>query len=305
MRPCASAATGGRTRCGADFTVNALAADSSGVVHDPVGGLADIGARRIRFIGDPAERIAEDHLRILRFFRFHAEYGEGEIDSAGLSGAIRARNDLRDLSAERIGQEMRRIVVAPRAFEVTTLMQESGILGVVFGGVGYLAQFGRMVRASTAAKAAVNAAPRFAALGCRVAEDVLRLTERLRLTNAERDRMLATLSAAKTFTPFPDERGQRRALYELGEQAFRDGVFQGFAWASEPPGDVWKGMYHLPDRWQAPVFPLGGRDVSDVPRGPAIGVLLREVEAWWVAQDFAPDEAALRQRLQQAIAAQQ
>jgi tRNA nucleotidyltransferase/poly(A) polymerase len=288
-----------------DFTVNALSADASGVVHDPIGGLADIRARRIRFIGDPAERIAEDRLRILRLFRFHAEYGEGDIDAAGLSAAIRARNDLRDLSAERVGQEMRRIVVASRAVEVATLMQESGILGVVFGGIGYLAQFGKMVRASTAAKAPVHPAPRFAALGCRVAEDALRLTERLRLTNAERDRMLATLSAARAFAPFPDEPGQRRALYELGEPAFRDGVFQGFAWASEPAGPVWKELYHLPDRWQAPVFPLSGRDVTDVPRGPAIGALLRAVEAWWIEQDFAPDEAALRARLQQMIAGQQ
>ncbi|MEJ0013584.1 MAG: CCA tRNA nucleotidyltransferase [Bauldia sp.] len=288
-----------------DFTVNALSVDRDGTVHDPVGGLADIGARRIRFIGDPAQRIAEDRLRILRLFRFHAEYGEGAIDPAALSAAIRARNDIRDLSAERIGQEMRKIVIAPRAVEVATLMQESGILGVVFGGVAYLAPFGKMVRASTAAKAEVAPATRLTALGCRVEEDALRLTERLRLSNLERDRMTATLAAARSFTPFPDARAERRALYRLGEEAFRDGVFQGFAWSVTPEGSVWKQLYHLPDRWKAPVFPLGGRDVTDVPRGPAIGTLLRAVEAWWIEQDFAPDEAALRARLQQMIAAQQ
>lgn len=288
-----------------DFTVNALSVDRNGNVHDPIGGAADIRVRRIRFIGDPAQRIAEDRLRILRLFRFHAEYGEGPIDPAALSASIRARNDLRDLSAERIGQEMRKLVVAPRAVEVATLMQDAGILPIVFGGVAYPAQFGRMVRASTAANAKVTPATRLAALGCRVEEDALRLTERLRLSNVERDRMLATLAAVSAFSPFPDARSERRALYRLGEEAFRDGVFQAFAWSAAPDGQAWKQLYHLPDRWPAPVFPLGGRDIVAVPPGPAIGALLRAVEAWWIEQDFAPDEAALRARLQQMIAAQQ
>jgi tRNA nucleotidyltransferase/poly(A) polymerase len=288
-----------------DFTVNALYADASGAVHDPVEGLADVAGRRIRFIGDAGQRIAEDRLRILRFFRFHAEYGDGPIDAAGLSASIRARDAIRDLSAERIGQEMRKLVVARGAVDATTTMQESGILPVVLGGVAYLAQFGRMVRASTAAGAPVNAATRLAALGCRVEEDALRLTERLRLSNADRDRMIATLAAADALTPFPDDRAKRRLLYHLGEEAFRDGVFQGFAWNREPAGDVWKALYHFPDGWTAPKFPLGGRDIADGVRGPAVGALLHDLEAWWIAQDFAPDATALRSRLQQMIAAAQ
>lgn len=289
-----------------DFTVNALSVDATGRVHDPVGGFADIAAHRIRFIGNAATRIAEDRLRILRLFRFHAEYGEGAIDPAGFSAAIQARDGLRDLSAERIGQEMRRIVTAKRAPEVATLMQEAGILGVVLGGVGYLAQFGRMVRASTAAKWRVSPATRLAALACRIEEDALRVTERLRLSNAERDRMVATLAVAEKFTPFPDDRGKRRLIYELGEETYRDGVFQGFAWSTTPPGDTWKAAYHLPDDWKAPKFPLGGRDVTAGGlSGPAVGEMLRTVEAWWIEQDFAPDETVLRARLQQMMAAQQ
>jgi tRNA nucleotidyltransferase/poly(A) polymerase len=288
-----------------DFTVNALYADADGRVHDPAGGLPDIGTRRIRFIGDANQRIAEDRLRILRFFRFHAEYGDGAMDPDGLSASIRARNALRDLSAERVGQEMRKLAVAPGAVAVATLMQDSGILPVVLGGVAYVAPFGRMVRASRAAGAPASAATRLAALGCRVAEDVFRLTERLRLSNADRDRMLATVAAVDRFAPFPDDRAKRRLLYELGEQAFRDGALQGFAWNHEPESDAWKALYHFPDAWQAPKFPLGGRDIGDGVRGPAVGILLRDLEAWWIAQDFAPDEAALRSRLQQMIAAAQ
>jgi tRNA nucleotidyltransferase/poly(A) polymerase len=290
-----------------DFTINALSADAAGRIHDPVGGYDDIVARRVRFIGDAATRIAEDRLRILRFFRFHAEYAEGPLDPAGLSAAMAARNDLRDLSAERIGQEMRKIVVARRAVEVAAEMQESGIMGIVLGGVAYLAPFGKAVRAETAAGAMVSAATRLATLACQIEEDVLRLVERLRLSNVERDRMLAALSAAGMFAPFPDERAARALLYRLGEEAYRDGVFQGFAWSSSPPGDAWKNLYHLPDRWTPPRFPLTGRDVmaSGRERGPEIGVLLRAVESWWVEQDFAPDETAVRSRLQQMIAAEQ
>lgn len=290
-----------------DFTINALSADASGHIHDPVGGYDDILARRVRFIGDAATRIAEDRLRILRFFRFHAQYAEGPLDAAGLSAATAARNDVRDLSAERVGQEMRKIVVAPRAVEVATEMQERGIMGVVLGGIAFLAPFGKSVRAQTAAGAAVSSAARLAALACRIEEDVLRVAERLRLSNVERDRMLATLSAAAMFAPFPDERAARALLYRLGQEAYRDGVFQGFAWSSAPPGEAWKNLYHLPDRWTPPRFPLSGRDVMATgrERGPEIGVLLRAVETWWIGEDFAPDETAVRSRLQQMVAAQQ
>jgi tRNA nucleotidyltransferase/poly(A) polymerase len=290
-----------------DFTMNALSIDGDGILYDPIRGYPDLVAGRVRFIGGPDVRIAEDRLRILRFFRFNARYGQGAVDAAGLSACIRARNTLRDLSAERIGQEIRRIVTAPRAVEIATLMQESGILPVVLGGIAYLRQFDRAVRAETAAGAPSSAATRLAALSARVSEDIARISARLRLSNAERARMLATLAAAGQFAPFPDERAARRLLYRLGEEAFRDGVFQAFAWSYEPPGDAWKALYHLPDRWQPPAFPLGGRDViaAGTARGPLVGEALRAVETWWIGEDFAPDEALLRRRLQQMIAAQQ
>jgi poly(A) polymerase len=290
-----------------DFTVNALSVDSAGTIHDPVGGYPDVVARRVRFIGDSNQRIAEDRLRILRLFRFHAEYGEGPIDAAGLSAAIRAREGLRELSAERIGLEMRRIVVARRAAETVTLMQEVGILTIVLGGVGYLAQFARAVHGEEAMDGAPVVATRLAVLSCRIEADALRIAERLRLSNAERDRILATISAAGAFTTVPGAKEARRALYQLGPEAYRDGVVHAFAWSgtSQDP-QAWRALYELPDRWTAPLFPLGGRDIiGKGVAGPAVGELLRAVEAWWIEQDFAPHEAALRARLQQMMAAVQ
>jgi tRNA nucleotidyltransferase/poly(A) polymerase len=288
-----------------DFTVNTLSVDSAGVVRDPVGGYPDVVGRRIRFIGDPERRIAEDRLRILRLFRFRAEYGDGDIDAAGLAAAIRARAGLRDLSAERIGQEMRRLVVARRAAETVVLMQDVGILGLVLGGVGYITQFARLAAFEATADLTPSPARRLAALACRIEEDVARLAERLRLGNSERDRITAALAAARSLHRPPDRRAARRLLYTHGVEAYRDGIAYAFAWSG---GDetAWRDVLALPGRWAIPRFPLGGRDVMQGGlRGPAVGELLRAVEGWWIDQDFAPDETALRARLQQMMAAAQ
>jgi poly(A) polymerase len=291
-----------------DFTVNALSVDADGVVHDPVGGYEDIVHGRIRFIGNADKRIAEDRLRILRFFRFNAELGRPPVDEPGLAAVTRARNAIRDLSAERVGQEMRRLVVAPRAAEMAALMQETGVLPIVLGGVGYTATLARLAAFEQAAKIAASAPLGLAALACRIEEDALRVATRLRLSNAERDRMLAMLAAARALRQPPDAHGARVALYRHGEAAYRDGVALAAAWSADQ-SDVreWRELAGLPDRWTAPAFPLSGRDVlgQGGEPSPAVGTMLRAVEAWWIERDFAPDETALRKRLQQVMAEQQ
>ena len=288
-----------------DFTVNALSVDSSGTVYDPAKGYPDIVSRRIRFIGDPGERIAEDRLRILRFFRLHAEYGAGDPDGVSLSAAIVAREGLGDLSAERIGQEMRKLVVAPRATETAVLMQESGILPVVLGGVAFLGPFLRLAGFEKAAGMKLSPARRLAVLACRVEEDVVRVGERLRLSNATRDRVSAIVSLTPRLSRAPDSKGARRLLYAHGVELFRDVIAAAFAWSGGPES-AWRDALGAPEHWAIPKFPLGGQDVlSGGLRGPAVGALLRSIEAWWIEQDFAPDERALRARLQQMMAAAQ
>jgi tRNA nucleotidyltransferase/poly(A) polymerase len=291
-----------------DFTINALSVDAAGAVHDPLGGYADVVARRIRFIGNPDQRIAEDRLRILRFFRFNAEYGLGAVDADGLGAAMRSREALRELSRERVGAEMRRIVVAPAAVATVALMQEAGVLGVVLGGIGYVAEFARL--AALEARLGRDAAVplRLAALACRIAEDVTRLTARLKLANAERDRMLAALAAAADLAPPPGERRARLALYRHGAEAYGDGLLLAAVAAGARADDpAWAGLISLPKRWTPPRFPLAGRDVVGAGRlpGPVVGEILKALEAWWIDRDFAADEAALRARLQQMLAAQQ
>src|SRR5260221_6269138 len=124
-----------------DFTINALSVDAKGVVHDHVGGLADIAARRVRFIGNPSERIQEDYLRILRFFRFHAAYGAGEPDRAGYLACVAGRAGLSALSAERVRMEMLKLMVANGAAPAVVAMTDAGRLSAIFGGVAYTGPF--------------------------------------------------------------------------------------------------------------------------------------------------------------------
>jgi poly(A) polymerase len=127
-----------------DFTINALSVTADGAVHDYTGGLADLAARRVRFIGEARTRIAEDYLRILRFFRFHAAYGHGDPDRAGLHACIEGRAGLDQLSRERVRMEMMKLVLAARATPTLAVMSEAGLLMRVLGGVPYLAAFEMM-----------------------------------------------------------------------------------------------------------------------------------------------------------------
>src|SRR6195256_4322955 len=154
-----------------DFTINGLSVDADGVVHDHVGGLADIAARRVRFIGDPNQRIAEDYLRILRFFRIHAAYGAGEPDRAGYLACIAGRAGLATLSAERVRMEMLKLMVADGAGAAVTAMADGGLLLPVFGGVAYTGPFAAMIAAEHALGLQASAVRRLAALTVAVTED--------------------------------------------------------------------------------------------------------------------------------------
>ena len=285
-----------------DFTINALSVDAAGRLYDTVGGLADIRARKVRFIGSAEQRIEEDRLRVLRFFRFHAAYGSGDPDPDGLSASIRARHALSQLSAERIGQEMRKLVLAPAAGRTIRVMQESGILPLVAAGVGDLAGLERLL-ADDAAPA--DPGLRFAALLARVQEDIDRIVRRFRLANRERDRMtdaLAAMPGLATGSIVTD----RVAVYRLGREAVLGALALLAARRLVPAAEIETRRTKIA-AFEPPAFPLSGRDVVDqgVARGPAVGVILRDIERWWLAEDFKPDQTALRRRLQAMVAAQQ
>jgi poly(A) polymerase len=286
-----------------DFTINALSVGIDGVVHDTVGGLADLEARRVRFIGDPNKRIEEDYLRILRFFRFHAAYGRGVLDADGLAACIARRGGIAFLSRERVRMELLKLLIAPHAAPALAAMAEAGLLVPVLGGVPDLAGFENMAKAEAAANVQADAVQRLTALAARIPEDAERLHQRLRLSNAEHERIASMADGWWRVTP-GDEQASRALLYRLGPQRFADRVLLAWArsWApfwettSRAAHDAtWRTLFELPAHWAAPVFPLKAADFikRGVSQGPALGAALREAEEAWIAADFPSDSKAL------------
>jgi len=278
-----------------DFTINALSVSADGKIHDYVGGLADIAAHKVRFIGEPAQRIAEDYLRILRFFRFHAWYAHGPPDAAGLHACVVARAGLETLSRERVRVELMKLLVAPRATPTLAVMAETGILGTVLGGVPLLASFENMAKVEAAIGAPADAVQRLGALGVATMEDAERLSERLRLSNAEFERLMA-LEYWWRVKPAAGEHAARVLLYQLGTKSFVDRAL--VAWSRSDAGAAdaaWRQLATLAQRWIAPMFPLKAQDFLSrgVPKGPPMGAALRAAEQAWVDADFPDDRAVI------------
>ncbi|MGZ5873724.1 MAG: CCA tRNA nucleotidyltransferase [Bradyrhizobium sp.] len=286
-----------------DFTINGLSVDAEGRVHDHVGGLDDIAAKRVRFIGDANQRIAEDYLRILRFFRIHAAYGEGEPDRAGYLACIAGRAGLAALSAERVRLEMLKLMIAEGSAVAIAAMVDGGLLLPIFGGVAYAGPFRTMISAERALRLAPDPVRRLAALAVAVTEDAKRLAIRLRLTNAE-TKALDSMGHRWWRLVGMDEATARRRLYRLGADRYRDRLL--LAWArsgGHADAASWRELATLPERWSAPKFPLKAADFIDrgIAQGPQLGQVLASAEDAWLAADFPLDEPALKAIADQTV----
>jgi poly(A) polymerase len=286
-----------------DFTINGLSVDAGHRVHDYVGGLADIAAQRVRFIGDPNQRIAEDYLRILRFFRIHAAYGTGEPDRAGYLACIAGRAGLATLSAERIRTEMLKLVIAEGADGAIVAMADCGLLLPIFGGIAYTGPFAAMISAERLLGLAPSAVRRLGALAVAVTEDAKRLATRLRLSNAE-TRALDSMGHRWWRLAGMDEATARRRLYRLGEAFYRDRLL--LAWARAGSGKDsarWCELATLPERWSAPQFPLKAADfmARGIAEGPLLGQVLALAEDAWLAAQFPLDDTALKAIADQTV----
>jgi poly(A) polymerase len=283
-----------------DFTINAIFLDPDGAVHDPVGGLADLGARRVRFVGDPATRIAEDVLRVLRYYRFEARFGDGRGDPVARAACRAAAPQLPTLSAERVAQELVRLLAVADPVPALRIMAEDGVLAALLPEATRLDRLARLVALEPAARWA-DPMLRLASLIDTDAAGAVRLAERLKLSNAWRDR-LSGLVPPWPLDPAGDAKAQRLALYRLGAEHYRD-----IAMLMAAEGRVDEArlaeLLALAADWQPPVFPLTGRDATalGIEPGPRIGQLLAEVGQWWERGDFAADRAACLARLNELV----
>lgn len=266
-----------------DFTINALyASPATGQVYDYFSGLDDLAAACVRFIGDPYQRIAEDHLRILRFFRFQARFGQ-TVDPDGLAACTARANDLMALSRERIAAELLKLLVARDAVGVVALMIKRGIFRAVLPEITDAAPLSSLVANEAAAGVAPDPIRRLASLLSPVSAEAV--GARLRLSNADRKRLIAaTLGAG--------DEGPHALVYRGGMISAVDRLLI----AGEPIDPI--------RDWTAPPLPItgGALVLRGIPKGPAVATLLRQIETAWIAEGF-PDAARVDRLTEEAVAA--
>ncbi len=291
-----------------DFTINALSVSPDGTIHDTTGGIADLAAGRVRFIGEADRRIGEDYLRVLRFFRFSAAYAAGPLDPEGLEAATRHRDALARLSRERIRAELMKLLTARRAVEVLHAMQAAGIASVILGGACRPERLARLAAIEAARAIPPDALMRLAAVAVETKPDVLRLRSMLRLSNAEQDRLLGALEARLRLRPAapPDAEALRVLLFECGLQAARDGIDLAATDAYPALADAWAEAYRTVGIEPPPRLPLGGAEVMarGVKNGRLVGAVLKRLQADWIRAGFPNDPATLAALLDSAIASE-
>jgi poly(A) polymerase len=283
-----------------DFTMNALFLDGEGRVYDPVGGLPDLRAGLVRFVGDPEQRIREDVLRLLRFYRFHAHYGKGAADPPARAACRALAPLLPGLSGERVQAELLKLLAAPDPASIWTLMIEDGVARILLPEAGD----SRLLAALVPLEPAPDSLRRLAALLPQDAAAAGAVATRLRLSNPQRRRLVLLAEPPWPVDLADGERAQRRALHHLGLAAYCDIVLLRGAAAGEGgrAGVLLAAASHL----VPPAFPVQGADAValGVPPGPRIGALVAAVEAWWEEGDFAADRAACLARLEALIRAE-
>jgi poly(A) polymerase len=286
-----------------DFTINAMSMTRDGAVHDYFGGIADLRAGVLRFVGDPVQRIAEDYLRVLRYFRFFARYAAGppgpEVRAALQAGIA----GLSTLSAERVWSELRRILGAPDPSTAVALMAELGVLPAVLPEGADPAALARLI----AAGAPVDELLRLAAL---LTGDVESVADRLRLSGAERQRLLdlraSPLADPRTGAlarPEDDDDALRRLLADHDRAVLIDRTWLVQDGLADAAQSDWVGLRARLAGLPKPVFPLQGSDVLalGVPPGPRVGALLRAVRDWWIAGGCTAEVAECRAELARAL----
>jgi poly(A) polymerase len=282
-----------------DFRMNALYVDASGVVHDPTGGgLDDVRAGRVIFIGDAETRIREDYLRILRFFRFNAWYARGPLDPSGVAACKALASGVESLSAERVWKELKKLLGAQNPRPAWEGLEAIEVRGRVAPEMARHDRLDALIGLENDLMLPFDAMTRVAA-SLADAEAARALARRLKLSNEERDRLTSALGDDVKITSYMSLREMRRAIYKLGNEAFRDRVMLAWASAGNEKAQAWRALVAHGQMWKPPRMPLTGDEVmaAGVPAGPKVGAVMREVEDWWIDADFPDDKLSIIERL--------
>lgn len=271
-----------------DFTMNAMSLEADGLLHDPFGGLEDLRAGRVRFVGDARRRLTEDVLRLLRYFRFFAHYGRPPADPEALAACREMAPMLPRLSAERVRVELLKLLAAPDPASVLRLMRDEGVLDHFLAQATGIDRLARMVTIESRLGRR-DSLRRLAALLPVDPDTADHIARGLRLSNQERSRLVAVVGPKSGLSPALGPPERRQALYRYGAELWPDLVLMAWAEVGMAPDNAdWLDLYRFPETWQAPAFPLTGGDVKGlgIAEGEAVGELLRAAEAWWIEGDF-------------------
>jgi len=283
-----------------DFTMNALYAGRDGAVTDYFGGAADAMAGRVRFIGDAEARIAEDALRILRFFRFHAHYGQGALDTAGLASTTKLAGMIDRLSGERVRVEIFKTLTAADPAPVWQAMIDAGVMAHVVPAASRVENLSTMIALERALRLPPDPLRRLAALtGPPSADAAADLKTRLRLSNGAVN-YLDSLARQDDRLKLVERGAFGRALYGAEPDWIRDAAMLSAVETAKPAPKTLAQLSLLIPSWVQPRFPLTGADLqkAGVEPGPDMGRLLGAIEEWWITRDFAPDRTACLERLE-------
>lgn len=288
-----------------DFTMNALYLDSDGTVFDPTGqGVTDARAGNVVFVGDPDQRILEDHLRILRYFRFAARFQHNSLDGPALQACARHATAISSLSVERVWSELKKILAPSDPRVAVKAMAQSGVLAVALPEAQGLATFNALIEIETTAFLESDPLLRLMALLPRDTAVVEAMSARLKLSKAESDRLLAWAGDTTRIVSYLSARDVRQALYWMGNQTYLDRVR--LQWAQDPAprrATQWRTLLALEGGFVAPKLAVNGQMAiaAGATPGPAVGAVLAEVERWWVESDFIDDELGLIERLKAVV----
>jgi poly(A) polymerase len=262
-----------------DFTINAMSMDADGTVFDFFGGREDLAAGRVRFVGDAAARIAEDYLRVLRLFRFHARFGQGAIDAAALAACTAAAAQLKNLSAERVHSELFGLLAGSNAPAMLDAMRAAGLFAFWLPELEGTAALARLLAVAGQARARVDAILALASL--LTPADVSGVAARLRLSRAETARLQALCAPPLRLDPAADEKQRRAAFYRLGDDPAAHVLLQ---WSQAPDAQGCAALYAAALAWVRPRFPLSGEDArrAGFEPGPAMGAWLKAREEEWI-----------------------
>jgi poly(A) polymerase len=280
-----------------DFTINAMSCTIDGDIFDPFGGVEDLRLGRVRFVGDPSTRIGEDILRILRFFRFYAHFGRGEPDAAAVRACATAAAQIPKLSAERIRQEILKLLDSDHCPAVWKLMVQCGVVAQFLPEAAAVQTLENLVQLETGHHDGAIVLRRLAAVLNVGGSDVPRIAQSLRLSNGQSAQLLKMIDPGVEVSLHMNDAEARQIVYRLGNDMTRNLLLLAAARTGDK-GDLER-LYQTATAFRIPRFPLQGQDLLELgyAPGPEMGKTLEAIETWWIGEDFSPTRAECLQKL--------